>query len=235
VKSALTNRVACLIFPRLAGKQPSMDDLITQYTPTGMRKRTRKEIIQERWALIGPDEARGLWEAEQSQAADDEETIFYVVTGALLPIWDKLPKNKVTVYRMETDEGERILGRTLPEKWVEKFVTTVNAANGGGVDPKVALEALERGEFATLANGWVVEGRINQMTQQSIIEVTIMGEDSHQYRQELESDGLTAVEDKLNKSLRYFLPQGRLEREQAWTALTQFRPVVGLTAIHSAA
>src|SRR5690606_6764929 len=119
------NRVACLIFPRLAGKQPSMDDLITQYTPTGMRKRTRKEIIQERWALIGPDEARGLWEAEQSQAADDEETIFYVVTGALLPIWDKLPKNKVTVYRMETDEGERILGRTLPEKWVEKFVTTV--------------------------------------------------------------------------------------------------------------
>jgi len=233
VKSALTNRIACLIFPRLAPSQPpSPDDKITVYSPTGMRQRPRREIVQERWALVGAEESQGLWEAELANPVGDEESIFYVVTGTLLPIWDRLPKKKVTVYRMETDEGERILGRTLPEEWVDKFVRTVNAAQGGGVDPMTALQALENGEFATLANGWAVEGRANLITGQSVIELLIIGDDPHQFRTELEADGLISQDEKLNKSVRFFLPANPMDREQAWKAITTHRPIVGLTSIN---
>ena len=38
---------------------------------------------------------------------------FHIVTGLLLPIWRRLPDHDCQVYRIQTDAGERIIGRHI--------------------------------------------------------------------------------------------------------------------------
>jgi hypothetical protein len=40
----------------------------------------------------------------------------------LLPIWKRLPNDSMRVYRFQTDDGERIIGRLVSPAWVAQAV-----------------------------------------------------------------------------------------------------------------
>ena len=42
----------------------------------------------------------------------------HIVAGLLLPIWKRLPNESTRVYRLQTDAGERIIGRKVSPAWV---------------------------------------------------------------------------------------------------------------------
>ena len=42
----------------------------------------------------------------------------YIVSGLLLPIWKRLPNESTRFYRLQTDAGERIVGRKVSPAWV---------------------------------------------------------------------------------------------------------------------
>ena len=46
----------------------------------------------------------------------------HIVTGLLLPIWKRLPNDSMRVYRLQTDDGERIIGRLVSPAWVAQAV-----------------------------------------------------------------------------------------------------------------
>lgn len=46
------------------------------------------------------------------------ESRFHIVTGLLLPIWRRLPEDGCCVYRLQTDDGERVIGRRVSPQWV---------------------------------------------------------------------------------------------------------------------
>ena len=53
------------------------------------------------------------WEAEIIKVPEFSVSTMHVVSGLLLPIWKSLPQDYCRVYRLETDEGERIVGRLI--------------------------------------------------------------------------------------------------------------------------
>ena len=54
-----------------------------------------------------------MWEAECAAVPEFSESAFHIITGLLLPIWDRLPADNMRVYRFETDDGARVIGRLV--------------------------------------------------------------------------------------------------------------------------
>jgi hypothetical protein len=60
----------------------------------------------------------GAWSAELAEVPEFSETTLHIVAGLLLPIWKQLPQDKTRVYRLQTDDGQRIIGRRVSPAWV---------------------------------------------------------------------------------------------------------------------
>jgi predicted RNA methylase len=64
------------------------------------------------------------WETEIASVPEFTNSSFHIVTGLLLPIWKRLPNESMRVYRLQTDDGERIIGRLVSPAWVAQAVET---------------------------------------------------------------------------------------------------------------
>ncbi|WP_341485634.1 bifunctional class I SAM-dependent methyltransferase/DEAD/DEAH box helicase [Thioclava sp. GXIMD4215] len=58
------------------------------------------------------------WTAELAEVPEFSETTLHLVSGLLLPIWKQLPQDETRVYRLQTDAGERFIGRRVSPAWV---------------------------------------------------------------------------------------------------------------------
>jgi hypothetical protein len=65
------------------------------------------------WKDAEVDEFRAAWEGELANIPEFTTATFHLVTGLLLPIWRRLPDTNARVYRLQSDEGERVIGRVL--------------------------------------------------------------------------------------------------------------------------
>jgi hypothetical protein len=64
------------------------------------------------------------WNAELAEVPEFSDSTIHVVAGLLLPIWKRLPHESTRVYRLQTDDGERIVGRRVSPAWVAEATAT---------------------------------------------------------------------------------------------------------------
>ncbi|MGG5810584.1 strawberry notch-like NTP hydrolase domain-containing protein [Falsiroseomonas sp. CW058] len=118
--------------------------------PTERRTLPEAAFLASHW-----DEADGAafaeaWNAEVAALRELVESRLWIVTGLLLPIWRRLPEDGCRVYRLQTDEGERVIGRQVPPAWVAEAL----GGDAQAVSAEDAWEAvLGRGALLQLADG----------------------------------------------------------------------------------
>ena len=90
------------------------------------------------------------WDAELAEVPEFTDGTIHVVAGLLLPIWKRLPQESTRVYRLQTDEGERIIGRRVSPAWAATATTTGTTS----LTPDEAFTALMDGRtILDLAEG----------------------------------------------------------------------------------
>jgi len=102
------------------------------------------------WVEADRDAFVSAWEAEVAEVPEFAESTLHMVTGLLLPIWKRLPNDSTRVYRLQSDAGERIIGRKVSPAWA------ANATETGitSVSPDDAFAALlESRTILDLAEG----------------------------------------------------------------------------------
>lgn len=127
--------------------------------------------VEERVVLVGPKHERftslasmddsvwreversafvDAWNAEVATIPEFTDDTIHVVSGLLLPIWNRLPNESARVYRLQTDDGERIVGRWVSPAWV----ATASSVGGIHLTSSDAHAALLEGKTVlSLADG----------------------------------------------------------------------------------
>ncbi|MBN9245809.1 MAG: strawberry notch family protein, partial [Mesorhizobium sp.] len=98
-----------------------------------------------------------LWQAEVAAVPEFTTSTFHMVTGLLLPIWRRLPDHDCQVYRIQTDAGERIIGRHIAPALVSTILRNLGIDNVPTLSPDDAWSGLVEGKIGLqLADGLIV-------------------------------------------------------------------------------
>ena len=107
------------------------------------------------WQEAAPEHWRALWEAELKALPTHTESRLWLVSGLLLPLWDRLPTDSVRVRTLTTDAGERLIGRMLGAAQAQALRLALGLGGGIALTAEEVYEAvLDRGTAFPLANGW---------------------------------------------------------------------------------
>jgi hypothetical protein len=109
-----------------------------------------KVMAESHWTEVDRERFAAAWRTELGGVPEFTDSTIHVVAGLLLPIWKRLPNESTRVYRLQTDAGERIIGRKVSPAWV----ATALAADAPTLTPDVAFAGLMDGRaILDLAEG----------------------------------------------------------------------------------
>jgi hypothetical protein len=100
-----------------------------------------KMMDESHWQAADRDAFAAAWQGEVAEVPEFADTTLHIVAGLLLPIWKRLPNESTRVYRLQTDDGERIIGRRVSPAWA----ANASAAGAATLTPDAAFAALMEG------------------------------------------------------------------------------------------
>ncbi|MES2338747.1 MAG: strawberry notch family protein [Pseudomonadota bacterium] len=176
----------------------SVERRIRLVRPTDRKNIAMSALKNTHWRAVDSAAFSAGWAAELSALPPFIERRFWIVTGLLLPIWRRLPQDSCRVYRLETDDGVRIIGRRVDADWVAQAL--------GEPSPEVTLEdawniVFTRGGVLHLEQGMTVRRSLIMAKQR--VELTGFGD---AMLDRLKADGL--ITEIISWKLRAFVPTG---------------------------
>ena len=162
-----------------------------------------REFDGDRYDTIDEDQARQMWDDETAKRPATYTERAHMLVGALLPIWDRLNTTQtMQVVRVQTDTGERLLGRQVMEHELAETMARLEVATEESeTAPADVMRRILGGEVAELANGWRLGSA--RVSGQQRIELLLPR--SHTSGPELVRRG--AIEERIGWEYRYFVPQ----------------------------
>lgn len=80
-----------------------------------------RQLAETNWEEADEQGFSAAWNTEVADLPEFSVSTMHVVSGLLLPIWKLLPQDYCRVYRLETDEGERIVGRLISSEGLSRL------------------------------------------------------------------------------------------------------------------
>jgi hypothetical protein len=118
---------------------------------------TVEALERSHWRDASSEEFRRAWEIEVASLPELTESTFHIVTGLLLPVWNRLPDEAARVYRLQTDEGERIIGRLVSPASAAALVEATGAGASALAPTSAIAAVMQDGAGLVLAEGLVLK------------------------------------------------------------------------------
>jgi predicted RNA methylase len=103
---------------------------------------TVEEFDATHWRHADRTAFAAAWAQEVASVPAFRTDTRYLVTGLLLPIWNRMPGEVTRVYRLRTDVGERLIGRVVSPGWAAAVSDGMKLT----VDPRDAVNRLIQGK-----------------------------------------------------------------------------------------
>ncbi|MEJ2326413.1 MAG: ArdC-like ssDNA-binding domain-containing protein [Chromatiaceae bacterium] len=196
------------------------DELARGYAMRQIDGRYREVQITR---AIPPEEAERLWRAQLQAAPATQTRREAMLVGAILPIWDRVAGGS-TIYRLQTDAGEQLLGRRLGGGAAKQTLKNLGLDSGAAkLAASDLFAAIQAGQKAVLSNGWeIVSVRV---AHERRIEVRQRASFTEAEKRILKSQG--AFVERISWAERVFIPVGA-EGLGVFERITDSKPVVDL-------
>ena len=123
--------------------------------PATAETMARAELDASNWRRADQAGWRRVWDAEIAGLPSHRDSRFWLATGLLLPVWDRLPEENMRVRRLTSDDGIALIGRVLDAEQVRAVRQSFGLGGGPAMTGAEAFEAvMGRGNALALANGW---------------------------------------------------------------------------------
>ncbi|MBK5938048.1 strawberry notch-like NTP hydrolase domain-containing protein [Halochromatium roseum] len=112
---------------------------------------------------ISLEQAERRWQQELAAAPATETRSKGMLVGAILPIWDRVTGSE-TIYRLQTDAGEQLLGRLLEGRTAQQTLRNLGIGDTSlsKLYSRALFAAVQGGQKAVLSNGWeIVRSKVN--------------------------------------------------------------------------
>lgn len=137
--------------------------LIRPMVKEGMSK---DDFENSHWRGADVPAFEAAWNTELASIPEFSTSLLYLVTGLLLPIWDRLPGDNMRVYRLQTDDGLRLIGRVVTAEALPALYGNLGLAEDA---PTLSAEdawdgVMRRGARLELAGGRSLRRSMNMGT-----------------------------------------------------------------------
>jgi predicted RNA methylase len=123
----------------------SIEERVRLIRPMSRDAVSKARLEQSHWQPASEEEFVAAWTNELAEIPPTRSSEIHLVTGLLLPVWKHLPRTASKVYRLQTDEGERIVGRLLAITDVPNLRTAFNLDGGPALSAEDAHALLLSG------------------------------------------------------------------------------------------
>jgi len=114
------------------------------------------QIDGKRFDEVDLEKAMALWDEQSKLVPKFHESPLHIVSGALLPVWNRLGAGTPRIRRVKITDGGRILGRLIDAAELDEVLTNLGVGQSSReITPTEVIEKVLNGKWrAKLANGW---------------------------------------------------------------------------------
>lgn len=181
-----------------------------------------------KWVKVDETEAGAWWESKLKSSPTHRIEKVNLITGTLLPIWDRLPTEFTRIYRMQTDDKKRLLGMVIREKDLSKTLQNLGVSTEAPkLSAKEAFDAVIDGQSTLeLVNGW----KIRRSTVQGEQRIELKGDNLYSFDHELKRYGVFT--ERINYETRHFIPTSE-SGVQTLERILKSKPISQVLSIES--
>lgn len=158
-----------------------------------------------KYTRVSVDDMEAAWDEAVAAMPEYDVRDTYMVTGALLPIWDRLSDANIKVQRITLDSGERYLGRVINQTQADQLLRQFGQSRKA-----------EKLTGEQIVNTVIGEGRVVTVEKMysgyELERARVSGENRIEIvgkrRQQAMYDMAGVIEEKIGSEYRYFIPVG---------------------------
>ncbi len=131
--------------------------------PATRERMAQAEFVASNWGRTDEGHWRMLWNHEIGELPSHRESRFWLASGLLLPVWDRLPAENMRVRRLTSDDGVALIGRVLDAEQVSAVRASFGLDGGPAMTGPEAFEAvMERGNPQGTTTVSVSDARVRE-------------------------------------------------------------------------
>lgn len=162
-----------------------------------------EKTLNEKTTAIDKADWKSAWQEEIDKAPEYNEGTLHLLTGTLLPIWNRLPQNNTRVMRVISSDGRQYLGRVIAPSQIDMVL------KGLGAGRTMQTYTPQQITDAVLTQGKEAALRDNR---QKIVRRRV----SNEWRMEITGQNTwylakqypNIISERINYEYRYFIPTG---------------------------